>query len=121
MNIGSHKWSTVTAVLLSVTALLCPAPASADPTDAAFVAALAKEGIVFPDHTTAIAIAHTVCAGFDKSDKSSVPVMKLIKDTDLSLKQSSYFVGASISAYCPQYIGRTDNSVNWLDPGPPLM
>jgi hypothetical protein len=40
--------------------------------------------------------------------------------TDLSLKQSSYFVGASMSAYCPQYIGHTDNSLNWLKPYSPV-
>ena len=121
MNVGPKMWSTFCAVLLSATALLFAAPASADPTDDAFVAALAKEGIAFTDHNTAIATAHTVCAGFDKTDKSSVLAMKLMKDTDLSLRQSSYFVGASISAYCPQYIGRTDNSARWLLPGPPLM
>jgi hypothetical protein len=120
MNVGPAKWSTVCAVLLSGAALLSAAPASADPTDDAFVAALAKAGIVVTDHNTAIAIAHAVCAGFDKSDKSAIPAMKLMKDTDLSLKQSSYFVGASISAYCPQYIGRTDNSAWWLYPRAPI-
>src|ERR1700744_11089 len=121
MNVGPNRWSTFCAVLLSATALLFAAPASADPTDDAFVAALAKEGITFTDHNTAIATAHTVCTGLDKSDTSSFLAMKLMKDTDLSLRQSSYFVGASISAYCPQYIGRTDNSTRWLLPGPPLM
>lgn len=121
MNVGPQKWPTVCAVLASAVALLCAAPASADPTDAPFVAALAKAGIVFPDDNTAVAIAHTVCAGFDRSNKSTVLVMKLMKDTDLSLRQSSYFVGASIAAYCPQYVGRTDNSATWLLPGPPLM
>jgi hypothetical protein len=121
MNVGPKMWSIFCAVLLSATALVSAAPTSADPTDDAFVAALAKEGIAFTDHNTAIATAHTVCAGLDKSDKSSVLAMKLMKDTDLSLRQSSYFVGASISAYCPQYVGRTDNSARWLLPGPPLM
>ena len=121
VNVGPEKWWTVCAALLSAAAVLLAAPASADPTDAAFVAALAKDGIAFTDQNTAVSIAHAVCAGFDKSNKSSVLVMKLMKDTDLSLKQSSYFVGASISAYCPQYIGRTDNSTRWLLPGPPLM
>ena len=121
MNVGPGKWSTVCAVLLSAAALLSAAPASADPTDDAFVAALAKDGIVITDRDTAIAMAHTVCAGFDKNEKSSVLAMRLMKHTDLSLKQSSYFVGVSMSAYCPQYEGLTDNSMNWLNPGPPLM
>jgi uncharacterized membrane protein len=120
LNVGAEKRSAVCAALLSATALLAAAPASADATDDAFVAALAKQGIAFPDNNTATAIAHTVCAGFDKTDKSTILVMKLLKDTDLSLKQSSYFVGAAISGYCPQYRGRTDNSVTWLNPRPPL-
>jgi hypothetical protein len=121
MNVGPGKWSTVCAVLLSAAALLSAAPASADPTDDAFVAAVAKDGIVITDRDTAIAMAHTVCAGFDKNEKSSVLAMRLMKHTDLSLKQSSFFVGVSMSAYCPQYEGLTDNSLNWLNPGPPLM
>jgi Protein of unknown function (DUF732) len=118
MNGGLGKWSTVCAVVLSATALLSAAPASADPTDDAFVAALAKEGIAVADRGDTIALAHTVCAGFDKNNKSSIAAIKLMKDTDLSLKQSGYFVGVSIAAYCPQYIGLTDNSANWLYPGP---
>jgi len=121
MSVGFQKWPTVWAVLLFAAALLTASPASADSTDDAFIAALAKERIVFPDDHTAIATAHTVCAGLDKSNKSSLLAMKLMKGADLSLKQSGYFIGASISAYCPQYVGRTDNSTNWLLPGPPLM
>ncbi len=108
----------VCAVALSAAALLSEAPASADPTDDAFVAALAKEGIVITDRNATIAMAHTVCAGLDKTNKSALLAMKLMRDTDLPLKQSSYFIGVSISAYCPQYIGLTDNSANWLYPGP---
>ena len=55
INVGPGKWSTGCAVLLSAAVLLCAAPASADPTDDAFVAALAKDGIVFTDRNAAIA------------------------------------------------------------------
>jgi Protein of unknown function (DUF732) len=120
MNGGPAKWSTVCAVLLS-SALLCAAPASADATDDAFVAALGKGGIAVADRNTTIAMAHAVCAGFDKTNKSSILAMKLMKGTDLSLKQSGYFVGVSIVAYCPQYIGGIDNSTYWLNPGPVYM
>ena len=116
MNVGPGKWSTVCAVLLSAAALLSAAPASADPTDDAFVMALEKDGLGITDRNTAIAMAHTVCAELDNNQNTSVLAMNLMKDTDLSLKQSSYFVGASMSAYCPQYIGHTDNSLNWLKP-----
>jgi len=120
INVGPGKWATVCAVLLSAAALLSAAPASAEPTDDAFVAALAKDGITIPGPNTAIAMAHTVCAELDNNKNTSVLAMNLMKDTDLSLKQSSYFVGASMSAYCPQYIGHTDNSLNWLKPYSPL-
>src|SRR5271170_7312947 len=120
MNVGPGNWST-TCALLCAAALLTAAPASADPIDDAFVGALAKDGIAFADRDTEIAMGHTMCAGFDQNEKSSVLAMKLRKDTNLSLKQSSYFVGVSVSAYCPQYKGQTDDSLRWLNPLPPLM
>ena len=120
INVGPGKWSTICAVLLSAAAVVTAAPASADSADDAFVAALAKDGIVVSDRDAAITTAHTVCAGLDRNAKSSVLVMKLAGQTHLSLKQSSYFVGASVSAYCPQYIGHTDDSANWLRPVAPV-
>jgi hypothetical protein len=121
MSAGPAQWSAVCAVLLTAVAPVLASPASADTTDDAFIAALAKQGIVITDRDTTIATAHKVCSGFDKNYKSAVLAMKLVRDTDLSLKQSGYFIGVSVSAYCPQYAGRTDNSANWLNPGPPLM
>jgi hypothetical protein len=109
------------AVLLLAATLFSAAPASADPNDGAFVDALAKGGIAFPDHNAPISIAHKVCAGLDQSAKSGILAMQVMKETNLSMKQSSYFIGAAISAYCPQYIGHTDNSTRWLNPGLPLM
>ena len=109
------------AVLLLAATLFSASPASADSNDGAFVDALAKGGIVFPDPNAAISIAHAVCGELDQSNKSSILAMKVMKETDLSMKQSGYFIGAAISAYCPQYIGHTDNSTRWLNPGPPLM
>ena len=74
-----------------------------------------------PDPNTAIAMAHTVCAGLDSNQSSSFLAMKLVKDTDLSPRQSGYFIGLSVAAYCPQYKDKTDSSVTWLLPLPPLM
>lgn len=112
MNFGEGKWPAVCAVVLSLTALLSAARAAADPTDDAFIAALAKGGIVMADPNTAITLAHSVCAGFDQNETTSVVAMSLMKETVLSLKQASYFVGVSISAYCPQYKARTDATAN---------
>jgi hypothetical protein len=121
MPFDGTKGSIPCAVLLCAAALFSAEPASADSNDGAFHDALAKGGIVLPDDNAATAMAHTVCAGLDQHAKPSLLAMKLMKETDLSMKQSSYFIGAAISAYCPQYIGHTDNSTRWLNPGAPLM
>ncbi|HEY6818438.1 MAG TPA: DUF732 domain-containing protein [Mycobacterium sp.] len=121
MAFDGTKRSIPCAVLLFLAALFSPAAASADPNDGTFVDALAKGGVVLPDQNAAIAMAHTVCAGLDQNAKPSLLAMKLMKDTDLSMKQSGYFIGVAISAYCPQYVGHTDNSTRYLNPGLPLM
>jgi hypothetical protein len=121
MAFDGTKRSIPCAVLLCAAALFSATPVSADPNDSAFVDALAKGGIGLPDDNAAIAMAHTVCARLDQHDKTSLLAMKLMKETNLSMRQSSYFIGAAISAYCPQYMGHTDNSTRWLNPGLPLM
>jgi uncharacterized protein DUF732 len=121
MQLGRFKWSAARAAALSAAALLSAAPASADQLDDAFVAALTKNGITMPDRGGAIAMAHSVCAGLDRGEPSTALAMGLVKNTDLSPKQAGYFVGVSVSAYCPQYKGRTDDSMTWLAPIPPLM
>jgi hypothetical protein len=122
MHRGRGKWSAGCAVALSATALLWAAPpAAADHMDDAFIAALAKNGIAMPDRGNAIASAHSVCAGFDKGEASTALAMGLVRDTDLSPKQAGYFIGVSVAAYCPQYKGKTDNSLTWMVPFPPMM
>lgn len=121
MNVAPWKWSARCAILLSAAALLTAAPASAEQTDDAFIAALAKGGISMSDRSSAIGMAYAVCAGLDANRTSSVLAMKLVNDTNLSPRQSGYFIGLSVAAYCPEYKGKLDGSLNWLRPGPPLM
>ncbi len=120
MNVSSGKWSTVCAGLLTAAALVSAPSASADPADDQFLGALSNYGIVM-NNDNAIAMAHAVCAGFDKNANSNYIAMKVSKEASLTLRQSGFFVGASMSAYCPQFIGKTDDSLHWLDPFPPLM
>jgi hypothetical protein len=117
----ARTWSTACAVVLPAAVLLFAVPASADSNDDAFIAALTKNGIAITDRDAATAMGQSVCDGFDRNEKSSFLAMKLMTASGLSLKQSSYFVGVSVSAYCPEYVGHTDNSTRWLNPGPPLM
>jgi hypothetical protein len=101
-NVGRGTWSTFIAVLLSAAAPLSAAPASADQTDDAFIAALASQGIPI-DNNTAIQMGRNMCALLDQGTTRPLLVMKMIKDTNLSARQAGFFVGASTSAYCPQY------------------
>lgn len=115
------KWRAAgCAVLLSAAALFCAAPASANQVDDAFISTLAKNGIPISDRDNAIALAHSVCAGYDRGQGSSVMAMRLMKGTNLSPKQAGYFIGLSVSAYCPQHKGDTDGSVIWLLPQFPM-
>lgn len=114
------KWPVLCAVFLSA-ALAFAAPASADDTDDAFIAGLSKGGITMPDNDDAIGKARTVCTSIATNPNASVLAIQLARQTDLSVKQSAYFVGLSIATYCPQYKEDIDPSVTWLLPGPPLM
>jgi hypothetical protein len=102
MNVGPGMSLKVCAVLLSAAALLSAAPASADPTDDAFVAALENYGIDVNDPDTAIAHGHAVCAGLDKGQDTSFLALKLMKDTALNVsssRQAGFFIGVSVAAY----------------------
>ncbi len=101
---------TACAVSLCASALLSAPLANADPVDDAFIGALTKNGIPVADRDSATATAQSICDAFDHHQRPSLMAMKLMKQSGLSLKQSSYFVGAAISAYCPEYATHADNS-----------
>lgn len=103
MKVGSGKWPTVCAIVLSAAALASAAPAFADDIDDAFIANLAKGGITVPNNDDAIATAHSVCSGLDTNPAAPMMAFVLARDTDLSPRQAGYFVGLSIATYCPQY------------------
>lgn len=98
------------AALLSAAAVICAAPAAADATDDAVIAALAKRNFVINDDNRDawLAEAHMVCDGLDKHYTLSNLAMKLVGDTDLNASQSSFFVGVAVAAYCPEYKGHPE-------------
>jgi Protein of unknown function (DUF732) len=106
-RVGPGTWSTFAAVLLSAAAPLFAAPASADQTDDAFIAALAGQGIAMPDNNASIRMGRNMCALLDQGTTRPLLVMKLMKDANLSARQAGFFLGLSASAYCPQYKSTT--------------
>ncbi len=106
-------WSTIAAIPFA--ALLCAAPAAADQTDNAFVAALQKRGIVFSSDSAAVAAARNVCAGLDKGQTPAGLTLSLAKTTVLSARDAGYFIGASVASYCPEH--RSDAGISVPPPG----
>lgn len=102
-RLGRGAWSAFFAVLLSVAAPLGAAPASADQNDDAFIAALLNQGLPVPDNDAAIQEGRTMCALLDQGTTRPLPVMRLMRDTNLTARQAGFFLGISASAYCPQY------------------
>jgi hypothetical protein len=102
-RVGPGTWSTFVAVLLSAAAPLSAAPASADQTDDAFLAALASQAIPISDNNFAIQMGRNMCALLDQGTTRPLLVMKLMNDANLSARQAGFFLGLSASAYCPQY------------------
>jgi|SRR6516225_9835261 hypothetical protein len=109
-KVGPATWSTFIAVLLSAAAALSAAPASADQTDDAFVAALVGQGIPIPDNDAAIQMGRNMCALLDQGATRPVLALKLMNDANLSARQAGFFLGVSTSAYCPQYTSVTADS-----------
>jgi hypothetical protein len=109
-NVGLGKWSTFSAALLSAAALVSAAPAAADQTDDAFIAALQNQGIAIPDSNAATQMGRTMCALLDQGTTRPLLLMKLVRDMNLSARQAGFFLGLSASAYCPQYKTVTGNS-----------
>jgi len=103
---------TVGAAAVCAAALLFAAPATADPTDDAFVAALEKRGIFFPTDDAAVAKAHNVCAGLGKGQTPASMILSLGRQ--FSARQAGYFIGASVAFYCPEHKG--DNGIVVVPP-----
>ncbi|HTY33370.1 DUF732 domain-containing protein [Mycobacterium sp.] len=100
--------SRVGAPLLVVLAVLGPLAAAApiaraDANDDAFVAALTAKGIRFGSPEKAVIAGHEVCAELD-SGKTPTQVASTVQaNSGLDGYHAGYFVGASISAYCPAH------------------
>ena len=77
--------------------------AHADATDDAFLAALTAKGNKFETREKALIAGHEVCDELD-GGKTPVQVASTVQaNSNLDGYHAGYFVGVSISAYCPQY------------------
>jgi hypothetical protein len=87
-------------------ALIAPASAFASPAeDQAFLAALDRQGITYPSPQSAIRIASEVCTLLDDGATGVDVAREITTTSGIPVKNSGYFVGASITTYCPSHSG----------------
>jgi hypothetical protein len=94
------------ALLLLVAALgpLTAAPiAHADLNDDKFLAALIGKGIHFGSPDKAIIAGHEVCDELGNGKQASQVASTVQSNSGMDGYHAGFFVGAAISAYCPQY------------------
>ncbi|GAB4970839.1 hypothetical protein MAHJHV55_45050 [Mycobacterium avium subsp. hominissuis] len=88
--------------------------AHADPADddAKFLAALGSQGITYASPEVMIAAGHTVCTELDRGETPARVAHDVMHNKDvltgsnMAAHHAGFFVGSSISAYCPKYAGR---------------
>ena len=115
----SRVLSLLAACVVLVVALLGPpgaaaATAHADPADvdAKFLAALSSHGITYGSPEVMIAAGHVACTELDQGETLAQVAQDVMNNKDvltssnLDAFHAGFFVGASISAYCPKYVGR---------------
>ncbi len=111
--------SILAACVVLVVALLgqlgaAASTAHADPADAdaKFLAELTSQGITFGSPAVMIAAGHVACAELDKGETPIQVVEHVMNNEDVLTSSNlddyhaGFFVGASIAAYCPKYLGR---------------
>jgi hypothetical protein len=78
--------------------------AHADANDDAFLSLLRAQGITHVSPEAAIEAGHVVCQKLSQGMTPHQVAFDVLNSSSLPGYHSGYFVGASIRAYCPQYI-----------------
>ncbi|AAS03834.1 hypothetical protein O979_12005 [Mycobacterium avium subsp. paratuberculosis 10-4404] len=113
MRTGGRDMRTL-ALLAGAAALVGMAiPAHADSDDDAFLAALNKAGITYPDPTRAIRAGQKVCdlAG---SGTTELDIIRDVHELNpaFSTAKAALFVQAAAGAYCPDRLSISDGGTN---------
>lgn len=86
--------------------VLGAAPAAqATASDDAFLAALRAKGINYESSDAAVASGHLVCKALDSGEAPEQVANDIINSSKLDSYHAGFFVGVSIKAYCPKYVG----------------
>lgn len=104
MSIGRVRAPrTLVAVLFAVAAVAGGPLAHADAIDGQFINAIQAHGINFASPQAAILAGHQVCDELDQGRQKADVASDVASGGNLDGYHAGYFVGVSISAYCPRH------------------
>lgn len=98
----------VRLLIVPAVALLClvAAPAArADMVDSSFLSALNSKGIDFASGQNAVIAGHEVCDELDQGRQKNDVVSEVMSSSRLDDYHAGFFVGVSVSAFCPRHHG----------------
>lgn len=99
-DIRAWVFTLVAPFLLVAAYLLTAPPAQADVAEDAFINALDSEGITYPNRGYAINAGHILCGQLNRGASLIRVVTNLYAESELTLDQSAFMVGASIGSFC---------------------
>jgi len=105
----SARWLIHGLVLMAAVpamAAVTMPPADADSIDNAFLNALQAKGIKFATPQAAIVAGHEVCDELLQGNKQKPDVASTVmSNSQMDSYHAGFFVGLSVTAYCPQFRG----------------
>lgn len=101
---------TLTATLVgAATAVALAAPAHADPTNDAFLAALTNAGIGYNNPADATSLGQSICPMLVEPGKNMASVYSTVSNNGINPDLAAFFTGIAISMYCPQMMTSIGN------------
>ena len=96
--------SPVILMVLLVGLIKVPA-VHADAVDTTFLGALNSKGIDFANGQSAVIAGHEVCDELDSGRQKNDVVSEVMQSSQLDGYHAGFFVGVSVSAFCPRHHG----------------
>jgi hypothetical protein len=94
---------------LTTAAAVFAAPASADPVDNTFLAALNEAGVGFNDPAATEQLGQSICPMLVEPGKSLASVYSTVTNNGINPDMAAFFTGIAISMYCPSAMSSLGN------------
>lgn len=105
----------VAAAVVAAAAVAAP-PANADTTDAAFLSALNRAGVITANPVDTVALGKQVCPMLVEPGKDFAKVVSKVRNDGVPPDMAAFFAGLAIQMYCPSMMASIGNGtfLNWL-------